>query len=122
MNNFRKNNYEVAIDKLYEDNDALHRTIEEQSKTIDRLEKELATKVLANAHTFTYYGYTLYDLFLLADVCKSQHIHPEDIRKNTINLKIAYTYMSERLHRAIDDAVSELEPTCNAMEQFRSSL
>jgi hypothetical protein len=52
----------------------------------------------------------------LADVCKSQHIHPEDIRKNTINLKIAYTYMSERLHRAIDDAVSELEPTCNAME------
>jgi hypothetical protein len=29
MNNFRKNNYEVAIDKLYEDNDALHRTIEE---------------------------------------------------------------------------------------------
>lgn len=117
MNNYKTNQYELTIEQLYHTNDELVKTNEALHDEIERLNNELASSVMRNAHTFTYRGYNIHELFLLAEACKANGIHPEDIRKNAINMGIAYRAISQRLHKAIDTCIDEYEVVTRRIEE-----
>ena len=93
MNNF-KNTQDVLIEHLYREN--------------DELRKALQQKIIAQPYGFHYKGYSLQDLFLLADTCKKQGIFPENLTRYSLNLELAY----KNMHFIIDEALDRSLESC----------
>lgn len=90
MNNF-KNQQDACIEQLYREN--------------DELRKALQQKIIAQPYGFYYKGYSLQDLFILADTCKKQGIFPENLTRYSLNMELAYKNMRYIINEAIEKSM-----------------
>ena len=95
MNNF-KNTQDALIEHLYRENDELRKAVQQ--------------KIIAQPYGFYYKGYSLQDLFILADTCKKQGIFPENLTRYSLNLELAYKNMRFIIDEALDRSLESCLP------------